>query len=161
MRFFCLLVPFLLAAPPAFGQLYPCRDDQGRLFVTNRPYQLPRGCVLLGAPPPAGGSLSVVPPLEQESPAARGAMTAPSRIEQRRVARENLWRRRAEQIVERWHQARGDIYQAGRSGERRAARDSLELLRERRRALIDEVRRDGRPAMIRWIEERLGELDRQ
>jgi hypothetical protein len=149
---FLLLFTFLFGlALPLLGQdLFPCRDQQGRLFVTDNPSKLPAGCVLLG-PGPSAGSLSVVAPAEPVSPGARGAMAALSRLEQRRQALEELWRRQAETLVQRYQAEVRDIYEAGRSSNRRIARQDLELIREQKRVLLADVRKNGRQAILQEL----------
>ncbi|TYO99310.1 uncharacterized protein DUF4124 [Geothermobacter ehrlichii] len=159
LLFLLLILVVFSFQSAAAGRLYPCRDEEGRIFVTDRPYQLPQGCVLLGPPPEGGGRLSIVPLPDVESPAAHGAMTAPSRVEQKRILLENQWRKRAESLLAAWKTAVGDVYRAGRSRQRRLARRELDRLREQKRALLAEVQQQGRSSFLRWMEERLAPVE--
>ncbi len=151
--FFCLYPLFVVA-----GDLHPCRDAQGRLFVTDRPDRLPEGCILLG-PPVGGGSLSIVTMPGLESPASRGAMTAPSRTTQSRVLQQNRWRQRAEELLHSWKVAVSAIYRARRSAGRRMARQQLELLREKKKELLAEVQQQANRSFRRWMAERLAPIE--
>jgi len=148
----------LLGAPLMAADLVPCRDQAGRLFVTDKPDLLPPGCALLGAHPPRG-SFSVAPsPDALASPAARGAMAALSRSEQYRRNRAAVWKQRAEALSKQYRESVNEVYRSGRSRERQVKRRQLAIIQEKKRALMVEVRQSNRLNLRREIGELLSEI---
>ncbi|ORJ62160.1 DUF4124 domain-containing protein [Geothermobacter hydrogeniphilus] len=137
-----LVVSLTVAAPVCAVELYPCRDQEGRLFVTDDPGHLPEGCTLLGAPPGKGSFSIVTSP--DDSPPARGVMTAPSRTGQLERARTRIWQHRAETLLADYRRIVGEMSRIRRSRDRRVARQRLELVKEKKELLLAEVQRSNR-----------------
>ncbi|PNU21763.1 hypothetical protein C2E25_00610 [Geothermobacter hydrogeniphilus] len=145
LRLIIVLVVSLTVAAPVFAvELYPCRDQEGRLFVTDDPGHLPAGCALLGAPSGKGSFSVVTSPHSGDSPAARGAMTAPSRTGQLERARTRIWQHRAETLLADYRRIVGEMSRTRRSRDRRVVRQRLELVKEKKVLLLAEVQRSNR-----------------
>ncbi|MDO3377889.1 DUF4124 domain-containing protein [Geoalkalibacter halelectricus] len=130
---FWVLVPAVVPA----AEVHRCRDEQGRLFVTDDPGKFPPGCVPV-TEPGDGGALSVLPMAEPE-PAARNNAEAAAERERaeraERQARIASWKSEARDLAALYQEAetrRNQAYRRWSYSSREVVQESLAQMEEAR-----------------------------
>ncbi len=158
-----VILVFLLllvgAADFAAAEVYRCRDDEGRLIMTDDPGKFPEGCrPVEGDRSEKGGSFIVIETPDVPDPAGRSVEQAVRDEQAKTSRREELsaaFKEEARELARTYHQAlvkRNEAYNSWSYGSRQVvknATETMEQAKKRKKELLKEIREAYLPGEVR------------